>query len=1427
MPQVPRTSPATGLPTPRSFVHTTAFAFVDTHGRTLLLRGVNLSGASKAPAGRLSHVLEDFWESAGAEEDADCWYGEGEEEDGESAVIDSDDDDEGGRGSDSDRGSSRSSSRRSGKGKGREKLSFVGRPLRLEDGSADVHLARLRGWGFNLLRFPFTWESLEHEGPGKYDYEFMDYTIQVLSKCKEYGFRVYMDPHQDTWSRFSGGSGAPFWTLPACGINPRHITATQAALLHCEYPSPYSAHGPSPATLPAMAWSTNYGRLLSQTVFTLFFAGRDFAPNCIIDGVNIQDYLQGHYIEAVGRLVDRIRAHDDALVAQGLCARGEGLLDACVIGWDSMNEPFEGLCGWGDLSVNPTEQGSTLKKGTYPTPAQSLRLGMGQKQTVEHWTFGAMGPARDGVVEIDPKGKKVWADPAALPPDADADPLDSTSAYTGGELPDGTHPRWGWTRDVSRWPLGTCVWAQHGVWDVATGFVLRPAYFATHPATGLEVEFLSDYWKPHWLAYAARVRRSHPEGVVFVQPPVFAIPPQFTEAELGGRTAYAPHYYDGLTLVTRHWNWFNADALGLLRGKYTSALRAVKLGEGAIRRSLHEQLGYLQNDVAAPACSGDGGGGGTLGGIEGRGYPTVIGEIGTPFDMDGKRAYGWTDGGRHQGDYGAQEKALDASLQACDAWMLLKGRDREREREGSGKEGGGRADGSNGRGDSLNWTVWTYVPDDHSHAWGDGWNMEDLSLWSVDDVVQENEDQAADADTQSGECCCCCCGEAEDAEDADAQRHQSGSGEGVYSEMMQDMRRADEETLHSRAVLLMDGEREANALANLAGAGAHASSTHACACSSSRRRERRERKKLSRANTKADNTNANSNANSKADKQQQQKQMFRQQQPGRSLPMTAALSSLTLATLGSSTSLGMDLHAISQTQRQRLNRSQSQQQGGGIGGNGAGGRGREGRPRSQSKVSVASTASFGSMDSASTDGSSLVQHRHGHGHKHHRRSCPHHRHHTRSAHALDQQDQPQSPTPSTAIPPALARLGYSPNPYTFLTNGARAVRAFARPWPVAVVGRAVDVRFEIGKGVFKMVVWVGWEDRPPPSRAFDDGTGAGAEAEEDDGEEGREKRMPTEVFLPLVHYAHPRLLESPGSSKEKGSKKKNNVVLADERGRGGYPPTASMASLVAPHDGDGNGEVGGRGMSLESSVTLAPLHMHGLKPVLSKSSSSSDEDSPSPSPTAAPPGTGGRGPAPVSMTASSTGTTAATLVNTPTPALASCTASTSSSATATTTVNPSTSPNTHTGTGINITNNGVPAPLLISNTTADPLIDVEVSVSGGRYAVRGQSVLWWYDIPKEGEARREYVMEVKRRGGAMKRPPTKTKAKARKKNAQGAAGCSSASASVMSFFAGAGSREKFGDDKEREKRRRERKSRTCCESLCDEQGGLLGGCVIA
>lgn len=393
---------------------------------------------------------------------------------------------------------------------------------------------------------------------------------------------------------------------------------------------------------------------------------------------------------------------------------GLELLDACVIGWDSLNEPAEGFVGWDDLNNYPKQQTTTMKKGTTPSPVQSLRLGMGQLQTVDVWDFGTFGPRRTGSVTVDPKGRKIWAE---SDPDA--------TLTSGGEHPDGAYPHWGWKRDVSKWPLGTCIWALHGVWDVQSGELLRPDYFRYHPLTGNVVHFLSDFWLPHFTAYTARIRQAHPNGIVFVQPPVFALPPHVGEEVLQGRCAYTGHFYDGLTLITKHWNWFNVDALGVMRGKYRSPIQAIKLGEGTIRKSIMEQIGCLKADaeiITAPTS--DDPSYSTLlaeppSHVKLNQYPTIIGEIGTPFDMDSKRSYFPSSylRNKYRGDYTDQEKALDASLNACDGY------------------------------NNVGYTIWTYiaisngasgnekhVPTSHSHEWGDGWNGEDLSLWSADDL---------------------------------------------------------------------------------------------------------------------------------------------------------------------------------------------------------------------------------------------------------------------------------------------------------------------------------------------------------------------------------------------------------------------------------------------------------------------------------------------------------------------------------------------------------------------------------------------------------------------------------------------------------------------------------------------------------------------
>lgn len=299
------------------------------------------------------------------------------------------------------------------------------------------------------------------------------------------------------------------WTLYACGLDPEKFLVTEAALVQNAWPIPRE--------YPKMIWATNYTRLACQVVFTMFFAGRLFTPLCKLDGVNIQDYLQDHFVAACKRLALRVKKAGD-------------LDHEVVIGWETMNEPNHGLIGLQDITKVPSEQ--KLKLGTSATAWQAMLLGSGIPCEVETWAFGGMGPYKSGTQIVDPKGGQAWL----------AQNYDDS--------------RYGWRRDP-KWRLGQCVWAQHDVWDPQTQKPLKPNYFATDPESKSSIDyeyFTNQYWMPYYRKYRDAVRDVLPDTILFAEPPPLEIPPSIKgTADDEKNMVYAPHWYDGLTLMTKKW----------------------------------------------------------------------------------------------------------------------------------------------------------------------------------------------------------------------------------------------------------------------------------------------------------------------------------------------------------------------------------------------------------------------------------------------------------------------------------------------------------------------------------------------------------------------------------------------------------------------------------------------------------------------------------------------------------------------------------------------------------------------------------------------------------------------------------------------------------------------------------------------------------
>jgi hypothetical protein len=507
-------------------------------------------------------------------------------------------------------------------------VSFIGRPFPLAE--ADEHLSRLAHWGMNCVRLLTTWEAVEHAGPGKYDAAYLDYLAEVARKAGEHGLYVFIDFHQDAWSRMSGGDGAPGWTFEAVGLDFRKFHAAGAAhTMQAKYD--YARGGRQEDRYPMMSWGHNYRMPANAIMWTLFFAGRDFAPEMTADGVNIQDYLQGHYLGAMREVARRVKHMPH------------------VLGFDTLNEPSTGWIGKA-LSYRHVERSPQHDRPVAPGPAWSVLDGL----------LVAQGVARDipelafdsAVMKVRASGeKRVNAD------------------------------------GVSIWAAGReCPFLKSGVFD--RNGARREDYFQI--VRGRKVDPEADYMVPFFNRVAETIRAENADWLVFAEFDPFQT--------LGGhpfpkgcpeRMVNASHWYDIVTLVTKTFMYPNA--LNPFNGKMLEGRQAV--------------LDHYVSQLARIKAAGEGLGAG--------GAPTLIGEFGIPFDLDGAAAYAaWSRGDRTDAPWASHITALGLMYEAMDKLL-------------------------------LSCTLWNYTASNRNDlSCGDGWNQEDLSVFSRD-----QQDDPSDPDS--------------------------------------------------------------------------------------------------------------------------------------------------------------------------------------------------------------------------------------------------------------------------------------------------------------------------------------------------------------------------------------------------------------------------------------------------------------------------------------------------------------------------------------------------------------------------------------------------------------------------------------------------------------------------------------------------------
>jgi endoglycosylceramidase len=143
----------------------------------------------------------------------------------------------------------------------------------------------LASWGYNAVRLTIFWEAVE-PSQGEFDQGYLRHVEEMVDEASKRGIYLLLDMHQDQYSRYLKGDGAPAWALPK-SVDPGFNSG-----------------------IAGRFWFTAY-----------FFSGdvrRSFS------NFFMSDHLKDHYCSSWKEVVKRVSDNP------------------FILGYDIMNEPFGG-----------------------------------------------------------------------------------------------------------------------------------------------------------------------------------------------------------------------------------------------------------------------------------------------------------------------------------------------------------------------------------------------------------------------------------------------------------------------------------------------------------------------------------------------------------------------------------------------------------------------------------------------------------------------------------------------------------------------------------------------------------------------------------------------------------------------------------------------------------------------------------------------------------------------------------------------------------------------------------------------------------------------------------------------------------------------------------------------------------------------------